>query len=133
VRNQRGLQGAKRLFFVQISLVIMLSSLVWMMLSARAAWSIGLGGVVWVIPQICFACMLFADQRARFSSAIVKQAYRGEALKLFLSAILFAGAFRFGHVMPGLFFTGYMLVQGVSWFAPLFFRSTQVKASMSVV
>jgi ATP synthase protein I len=133
MKNQRGLQGAKRLFVVQLSLVAVAALLVWMLIDARAARSIGLGGLVWVMPQLCFAYILFSDQRARFSKAILSRVYRGEAFKLFFSAIFFAGVFCFGHVVPLMFFIGYMLAQGVSWFAPLFFREAVTKVSMRAV
>ena len=130
MKNQRGLQGAKRLFIVQLSLVALLAFCVWILMDVRSAYSIGLGGLVWIMPQVCFAVILFSEQRVRFSKEILTRVYRGEAFKLFFSAVLFAGVFRFGHVVPMMFFIGYMLVQGVSWFAPLFFRKAVTKTSM---
>ncbi len=133
VKNQRGLQGAKRLFFVQISLVAVFSLLVWGMTDTVSARSFILGGVVWVIPQIFFALVLFKDQRARYSRAILTRVYKGEAFKLLLSALLFAGVFRFGQVVPLTFFMGYFLAQVLSWLAPLFFRTATAKTGMKVV
>ncbi len=133
VKNQRGLRGAKRLFFVQLSLVAVCSGSAWGIVNTNAAWSMGLGGLVSVLPQVCFAVILFSEQRARFSKTMVTRFYRGEALKLMMSATLFAMVFRFGQVVPVLFFMGYILAQGVAWFAPLFFRTAVTKASMSVV
>ncbi len=130
VKNQRGLRGARRLFFVQASLVAMVALLVWHLIDASSARSILFGGFVWMIPQICFAVILFKEQRVRFSQAILKRAYKGEAFKLVLSAFLFAGVFRWGQVIPLMFFMGYFLAQLMSWFAPLFFRKTVTKTSM---
>lgn len=132
MKNHRGLQGARRLFFAQLGLIALASIASGAMADARTAGSMMLGGLVWMIPQRCFAYLLFSEQRARFSKAILTRAYRGEAFKLFFSAALFAGVFRFGHVVPMVFFIGYMLAQGVSWFAPLFFRVAEVKTSMRV-
>ncbi len=132
MKNQRGLQGARRLFSVQLSVVALVALLMFMMFNTRAAYSIGLGGVVWILPQIGFAYLLFSEQRARFSKAILTRVYRAEAFKLFFSAVLFAGVFCFGHVLPMMFFIGYMLAQAVSWFAPLFFREAGTKVSMKV-
>ncbi|MDX2346946.1 MAG: ATP synthase subunit I [Legionella sp.] len=78
MKNQRGLQGAKRLFIVQLSLVAVLAFFVWILINARAAYSIGLGGLVWVMPQLCFAIVLFSEQRALFSKYILSHAYRRE-------------------------------------------------------
>ncbi|MCH9756455.1 MAG: ATP synthase subunit I [Gammaproteobacteria bacterium] len=130
MKNQRGLRGARRLFFVQTSLVAMVSLLVWALDGIVSARSIGFGGLVWVIPQVCFALMLFKEQRVRFSQVILKRAYKGEAFKLLLSALLFAGVFRWGQVAPLMFFMGYMLTQMISWFAPLFFREAVTKTGM---
>jgi ATP synthase protein I len=133
MKNQRGLQGARRLFVVQLSLIVWLSCLFWLLFDARAAGSIALGGLVWVLPQACFALIVFSEQRARYSKAIVSRIYRGEAFKLVFSAVLFAGVFYLGHVLPLMFFVGYMLAQGVSWFAPLFFRNAVTKVSVNAV
>lgn len=133
MKNQRGLQGARRLFFVQTSLIILASLLVGAVAGAPSARSFGLGGFVWIAPQICFAVFLFSDQRARFSRAILRRAYQGEAFKLLLSALLFTAMFRFGQVMPLMFFMGYCLAQVMSWFAPLFFRDVVTKTKMRVI
>ncbi|MDF1678494.1 MAG: ATP synthase subunit I [Legionellaceae bacterium] len=133
MKNQRGLQGARRLFFVQTGLVLLVSLVVGAVAGASSARSFGLGGFVWVAPQICFAVFLFSDQRARFSQTILRRAYKGEAFKLLFSAFLFAAVFRFGQVVPLMFFVGYCLAQVISWFAPLFFRDVVTKTKMRVV
>lgn len=122
MKNHRGLQGARRLFFVQSALVGIVAMFVWNIKGFHAASSFWLGGLIWGIPQHCFAVILFSEQRARFSRIILRRAYCGEAFKLLLSATLFAGIFYFGHVKPLMFFMGYFLAYGVSRFAPLFFR-----------
>lgn len=133
VRNQRGWQGAKRLFFAQASIVFMLAMLLWGLLGRAEAFALGLGGLVWLVPQIMFAWLAFSDQRARFAEATLKRIYRAEALKLILSASLFALIFKWGHVLPLMFFLGYGLAHGIGWFAPLFFRASKRQASMSIV
>ncbi|MDF1645661.1 MAG: ATP synthase subunit I [Legionellaceae bacterium] len=130
MKNQRGLRGAKRLFIFQVSFILIVSLLVWRMSNTYSALSFTLGGLVWVIPQVFFAVFLFQEQRVRFSQAILKRAYKGEAFKLILSACLFAGVFQWGRVTPLVFFMGYFLAQLFSWFAPLFFRQAVTKIGM---
>ena len=79
MKNQQGLQGAKRLFFMQLRLSVCIFFVVWMSFDLNSARSTLLGSLVWLIPQAWFALVLFREQRARFSQQIVKRAYRGEA------------------------------------------------------
>ena len=133
MKNKRGLQGARRLFFVQIIASALVSFGVWLCFDGFLACSLLLGGMVWVLPQVCFAELVFWEQRARFSKAIVARVYRGEALKLLLTALLFAVIFRWGHVVPGMLFVGYCLAQVLFWFAPLFFRDAMSKARLKAL
>jgi ATP synthase protein I len=133
VKNQRGLQGARRIIFAQITLNTLVSLGVWLCSDSVSACSFLLGGLIWVLPQVCFAKLVFWEQRARFSKAIVARVYRGEALKLLLTALLFAVVFRWGHVVPGMLFAGYCLAQVLFWFAPLFFRDAVSKARLKAL
>ena len=74
MKNKRGLQGARRLFFVQIIASALVSFGVWLCFDGFLACSLLLGGMVWVLPQVCFAELVFWEQRARFSKAIVARA-----------------------------------------------------------
>ena len=132
MKNQQGLQGARRLFFAQFVVVAVLVCCVWTFFDIHAARSMGLGGMVCLLPQLCFAHIVFSEQRASLSKIILRRLYRGEAMKLCLSAGLFALVFRWGDVMPAMFFMGYVLVQGLSWFAPLFFRKAVTKTGMKI-
>lgn len=123
MKNQRGIQGAKRLFFMQTGFVACLSLFASILFDKPVAYSVFLGGALWIIPQVIFAGFLFQDQRARFARHIVKRAYRGEAFKLITSAVLFAAVFRWIEVVPLVFFAGYMVVYSTSWFAPWFFKT----------
>ncbi len=122
MKNQRGIQGARRLFFVQSIVSILVSVAIWLSYDGISARSVFLGGVIWLLPQVCFATHVFWEQRARYSRAIVNRIYRGEVLKLLLTASLFAAGFQWGQVTPGMLFVGYLLAQAIFWFAPLFFR-----------
>jgi ATP synthase protein I len=133
VKNKRGLQGARRIFRAQIVFNYTLSLGVWLCSDAISASSFVLGGLVWLLPQACFAMLVFSEQRARFSKAIVARVYRAEALKLLLTALFFAVIFRWEHVVPGMLFAGYCLAQALFWFAPLFFRDAMSKARLKAL
>lgn len=119
------MQGAKRLFFAQLSLVLMLSVWVCITRSRADAASLFLGGITWLLPQVMFAQQLFKDARARFAKLSLQRAYRAEASKLAFSAILFAVVFRFIKVEPLPFFLGYLMVYSTNWFAPWFFKQAK--------
>lgn len=125
MNNQQGLQGAKRLFLMQLRVSAGVSLMAWALCGLTSARSMLLGGFVCLIPQAWFARSLFREQRARFSRQILKSAYRGEAMKLLVSATLFAVVFRWVDVVPVMFFAGYFLVHVTFWFAPRFFRGDQ--------
>lgn len=133
MKNQQGLQGAKRLFLMQVRIGAVVSLMIWAMFGLGSARSTLLGCLVCLVPQAWFARVLFRDQRARFSQQILKSAYRGEAMKLLLSATLFAVVFRWVDVVPVMFFAGYFLIHVTFWFAPWFFRDNQSSMSKASV
>lgn len=133
MKNELGIQGTKRLLGMQCQLSLAVSLIIWAMFGLDAARSMLLGSLVCLVPQAWFARLLFRDQRARFSQQILKRAYRGEAMKLLMSATLFAVVFRWVDVVPVLFFAGCFLIHVTFWFAPLFFRGNQNSMSKASV
>ncbi len=133
MKNQQGLHGAKRLFLMQLRVGVSASLVIWAILGLGSARSMLLGAVVCLVPHALFARILFRDQRARFSQQILKSAYRGEAMKLLMSATLFAVVFRWVDVVPVMFFAGYFMVHVTFWFAPWFFRGNQNRMSKASV
>lgn len=133
MKNQQGLQGAKRLLLMQLRVSACVSFVLWVVFGLGSARSVLLGALVCLVPQAWFARILFRDQRARFSQQILKSAYRGEAMKLLMSATLFAMVFRWVDVVPVMFFAGYFLVHVTFWFAPWFFRGHQDSISKASV
>ena len=81
-----------------------------------------MGVIVWLIPQLFFAKVLFQDQRARFAKQAMQRVYRAEAIKLVLTAGLFALVFAWLVVVPKAFFMGYLVAFGLSWLAPWCFK-----------
>ncbi len=122
MKNRRGLQGAQRLLICQLSLTVLFAVIAMLLSSATAAMSALLGGVVSMVPTAYFAIKLFRYQGARAARQIVNSFYKGEALKMILTIVLFALVFKFFNIIPLVFFATYIVAQMMFWFAPLLFR-----------
>jgi len=125
VKNQQGLQGAGRLLLIQIGITLLAALIALSISGAHAAISVVLGGLVSALPSAYFARTLFRHKGARSARLIVSRFYKGEAIKISLSVVLFALVFRFANVIPSIFFAAYVVVQLVMWFAPLIFVNKQ--------
>ena len=88
-----------------------------------AAKTVILGGLVSIVPNALFARILFKHQGAQVAKQIVKGFYKGEAAKLLLTILMFGLVFSCFKIYPLVFFTVYILVQMLIWFAPLLFNN----------
>ena len=107
-----------RLWLVQLGITMLLAALFAIVFSINAASSALLGGLVCIIPNAYFASRLFKYQGARAAKLIVNSFYKGEALKIFLSIVLFTAVFVLCRITPLAFFTAYILILMTHWFAP---------------
>lgn len=121
VKNQHGLKGAQRLIICQLSITILIATVFALLWNVTAAMSALLGGLVSIVPTAYFAIKLFKYHGARAARQIVNGFYKGEALKIALTAILFTLVFKFFTIIPLVFLAVYILAQMVFWFAPLIF------------
>jgi ATP synthase protein I len=121
VKKHQGMKGAQRLATLQLCLALLLASVALCYSGDKAALSALLGGIVAILPNVFFARKLFQYRGARAAKQIVNNFYKGEALKIILSIILFVLVFRYTNVMPLVFFIVYITVQMMFWFAPLIF------------
>lgn len=118
VRNRQGMWGARRVLLAQFSVALLIAIIAAWAKGTSAAYSAVLGGLVCVVPNAYFARALFLHSGARAAKQIVNGFYRGEALKLMLSAALFTLVFKCFKVDPLVFFVAYMAAQMMVWFAP---------------
>ncbi|GGI86663.1 F0F1 ATP synthase subunit I [Legionella impletisoli] len=121
MKNKQGVRGARRLLACQTGLTLILAIASAVFGGWVAAQSAALGGLVSIIPNAYFAWKVFQYQGARAARKIVNSLYQGEAIKIFLTLVLFALVFVLFSVKPLLFFMTYIVVQMVFWFAPLIF------------
>jgi len=127
VKNEQGLQGARRLLAYQLGMGLVIAAFAGIVSGAEAALSAMLGALISAVPNAIFAKKLFQYQGARAAKKIVNSFYQGEAIKLFLSIFLFSLVFIFFSVNPLVFFAAYIMTQMVLWFAPLIFTNNVEK------
>ena len=104
----------KRLIASQVVVTLVLS-LLFTLMSGKAAYSAMLGGLVAIIPNGVFAYRLFARGGAQAANKIVSALYRGEAIKLLITILLLMLVFRFIPVVALAFFATYILALLVFW------------------
>ena len=115
-------QSAYRFIFVQ-ALLGLAWVLVCALFMAPAALSALLGVAIAVIANGYFARKVFAFRASsRFAKKMVGSFYRAQAMKMMITAVMFALCFAFVPVCAGAFFAGYILVQLSVWLSPLFLR-----------
>ena len=119
LRHEQGMRGAQRLLLIQFSVTLLIALLMLLIGDKTASLSAIAGGIVCVLPNTYFAIKLFRYTGARAARKIVNGFYQGEALKLMLSAALFAMVFNCLTIAPLVFFVAYLAAQMVFWFATL--------------
>ena len=121
MKNQSGLRGARRLFAMQVSITWVLAGMFGIFGGVVWALSAMLGGIICALPNACFAQVVFSEARVSASQQIMRRFYRGEALKITLSMILFAATFYYVKIIPAVFFIAYLVVQLTHWASPWIF------------
>ena len=83
------------------------------------AYSALLGGLICVLPNLYFVRKTFAYSGARAARQIVNAFYKGEAIKLVLTAVLFALVYVYVKPLePAAMLIAFILVQTTNWFVP---------------
>ncbi len=119
LKNLQGIQGARRLMLIQLSLCLVISVFCFIKIDVDSGLSAVIGSLVYIIPNAYFAEKLFKHTGAQAAKKIVNGFYSGEAIKLALSIALFGLVFKFLKVNAIVFFAAYIAAQLVFWFAPL--------------
>jgi ATP synthase protein I len=102
--------------------VIVLSIIAFLNWGSDAAVSVLAGGVVTIIPNLYFALKAFRYSGARSSKKVMESFYSGVKMKIVLTAILFALAFKFLAIQPIPFFTSFCLVVAMPLVTPFFIK-----------
>lgn len=105
-----------------ISVVLLCSLISYFIWGLIHAQSILAAGVVTIIPNIVFALKAFKYAGAKSSKLVVESFFSGVKLKMVLTALLFALAFKFLVLLPIPFFSMFCLVMALPLLTPLLFR-----------
>ncbi len=125
MNKQLSKRGIIRLWLVQLGTTLFFAALCATVFGANAARSALLGGIVCVVPNAYFARKLFKYQGARSAKQIVNSFYKGEAMKIALSVLLFTAVFVWVKITPLAFFASYIMILMTHWFAPLIIVNRQ--------
>jgi ATP synthase protein I len=124
--NNKLTKAGRKLAFTQILftvLIVLLTTLItYFVWGAAHAKSVATGGVVAIIPNIVFALKAFKYAGAQSSKKVVESFFSGVKLKMALTALLFALAFKFLVLLPIPFFAMFCLVMVLPLLAPFFIK-----------
>lgn len=90
-----------------------------------ASYSILLGGLAWVLPNLYFVSKAFSNMRPDAANKIMKNFFVAEFNKLVLIGLLVVLILKFVKVSVLFFFIGYTVTQITFWLTP--FLSNRVK------
>ena len=74
-----------------------------------------------MLPNLVFVLMTFAHAGARQSQKVLRGFYAGEAIKLFLTVLLFVVFLKYGTLSLIAFYISFALLVASQWLAPFFF------------
>ena len=111
-----------RIIIVQ-AIVTLLLTAGFIAMNRTAGVSAFLGGLICLIPNAYLVYRAFSHSGARAAKNIVKDFYKGEAGKFLLTCCGFTLVFILVRPLDAMaLFSTFVLVQAVSWFAPLLLR-----------
>ena len=115
---------SQALKFIYLQGVVALASalVVWLGWGVLAGKSALMGGVVALLPNLVFTLYAFRYAGARQVQQVYSSIKRGAGLKYLLTIVLFALVLKSSAVILLPFFSAYVLVMIVNWFAPIFFH-----------
>ena len=114
----------KALKFIYLQGVVALVSalVVWLGWGVLAGKSALIGGFVALLPNFVYTLYAFRFAGARQVQQVYSSIKRGAGLKYLLTILLFALVLKSSTVVLLPFFSVYVLVMIVSWYAPIFFH-----------
>lgn len=100
--------AAYRLVAIPASVILIISLISLIFTDTKFAYSIGLGGCVWILPNFYFAFKLFHKIETE-AKKFISVFYRTELFKLAFSALLLIAIIKWLPVTLGAFFIGYFV------------------------
>lgn len=116
--TQTGRKVADRLLIIQ-ALLAFVSFFAFLLIDFNAAYSALIGGIICLVPNLVFVTYAYRFGGARAAKKIANSFYKGETLKIMLTALMFALTFIFIPVAIGPLMITYVLCLLVYWLIPL--------------
>jgi len=125
MKNQLAKPGRKFAYQqigLTISIILVCALITYFYWGLSYAKSVLTGGVIGVIPNFVFAYKAFKYVGARSSKKVMESFYSGVKLKMGLTALLFALAFKYLVLLPVPFFSMFCVVMAVPLLTPFIFK-----------
>lgn len=122
ILTKEGRKIARSQILFSISIVMLTTLVIYIIWGATHAKSSLVGGIVAIVPNIVFALKAFRYAGAQSSKKVVESFFSGVKLKMVLTALLFALAFKFIVLLPIPFFVMFCLVMVMPLISPLFLK-----------
>jgi len=94
----------------------------YLFLGLSYAYSITIGGLVAIVPNVVFAYKAFKYAGASKARLVTQSFFSGAKIRLLLTAVLFALAFKFLVLVPLAFLAGFCLVMVLPLLIPIFIK-----------
>jgi ATP synthase protein I len=124
--NNRLTKVGRKIAFSQILftlvIVLLVTLIIYFIFGINHAKSALVGGIVAIVPNIVFALKAFKYAGAQSSKKVVESFFGGVKLKMVLTALLFALAFKFLVLLPVPFFATFCMVMFIPLISPLFLK-----------
>jgi len=105
----------------QLLLVLFIALILTVFFSVKSGYSGLTGGITFVLPNFIFVLMAFAHAGASKTKLVLRGFFAGEAIKLFLTVILFTVFLKYGALSLASFYISFALLVISQWLAPFFF------------
>ena len=115
-------KAALKLVATQAILVLIISLTILFGWGAAAAVSALIGGATAVIPSFIFALYAFRYVGAGKAKLVTSSFYRGQALKLLTTFVLFVIAFKFLDVIVAPMMVTFIFTLITHWLTPIYFN-----------
>jgi len=126
IMNNKLTKAGRKFALSQIlftTIVVLLTTLItyfiWDLAHAKSTL---VAGIVAIVPNVVFALKAFKYAGAKSSKLVVESFFSGVKLKMLLTALLFALAFKFLVLLPIPFFVMFCIVMVMPLLTPLIFR-----------
>jgi len=118
---KKGQKSGLKLMVFQLLIVLTIALISTVFFSVKSGYSALAGGITFLLPNIVFVLMAFAHAGARQAKKVLRGFYAGEAIKLFLTVILFVVFLKYIPLVLTAFYISFVLLVLSQWLAPFFF------------